>query len=110
MNTKISSLSGGNQQKCILSRQISVDTEILILDEPTQGVDVGAKTEIYEILNRLASNGKAMLMISSDLPEVLGVVDRILVMHEGEIVADLIPNETNKKEILEFATIGRKTS
>jgi len=110
MNTKISSLSGGNQQKCILSRQISVDTEILILDEPTQGVDVGAKTEIYEILNRLASNGKAMLMISSDLPEVLGVVDRILVMHEGEIVADLIPNETNKKEVLEFATIGRKTS
>lgn len=110
MNTKISSLSGGNQQKCILSRQISVDTEMLILDEPTQGVDVGAKTEIYEILNKLASNGKAMLMISSDLPEVLGVADRILVMHEGEIVADLIPSETNRKEILEFATIGRKTN
>ncbi len=110
VHSKISSLSGGNQQKCILSRQISVDSEILILDEPTQGVDVGAKTEIYEILNVLASSGKSILMISSDLPEVLGLSDRILVMHEGKMVADLVPSNTSRKEILEYATLGQRSS
>lgn len=110
MHTKISTLSGGNQQKCILSRQISVGTDILILDEPTQGVDVGAKTEIYEILNELASEGKSILMISSDLLEVLGVSDRVLVMHEGNIVADLIPKETDREKVLEYATIGKSIS
>ena len=79
----IKNLSGGNQQKVILAKWIMLKPKLLIIDEPTRGIDVGAKKEIYEILNELKKSGKAILMISSDMEEVIGISDRILVMHEG---------------------------
>jgi rhamnose transport system ATP-binding protein len=84
-----SSLSGGNQQKVALARWLATKPKLLILDEPTQGVDVGAKGEIHKIIRRLAKDGLAVLLISSDLPEVLGMSDRIAVMRGGTIVAEL---------------------
>ena len=85
----IKNLSGGNQQKVILAKWLMLSPEVLIIDEPTRGIDVGAKKEIYELLNELKASGKAIIMISSDLPEVLGISDRILVMSEGRISGEL---------------------
>ncbi|WP_349305417.1 sugar ABC transporter ATP-binding protein [Bacillus sp. FJAT-50079] len=107
LDTTIKSLSGGNQQKCILARLIAVNSKVMILDEPTQGVDVGAKSEIYNILDQLAKEGKAILMISSDLPEVLGVSDRVMIMRQGKLVSTLIPEETDRQVALEYATLGK---
>jgi len=81
-------LSGGNQQKVVLAKWISMDTDILIFDEPTRGIDVGAKMEIYALMDKLATEGKSILMISSELPEVIGMSDRIYVMHEGKVVGN----------------------
>ena len=81
-------LSGGNQQKVVLAKWLARNCDVLIFDEPTRGVDVGAKYEIYLLMNELAAQGKAILMISSELPEVLGMADRILVMHEGRITGE----------------------
>jgi rhamnose transport system ATP-binding protein len=89
-----STLSGGNQQKVALARWLAVKPKILILDEPTQGVDVGAKSEIHKLIRRLAAQGMAVLMISSDLPEILGMSDRIAVMRGGTIVVMLPGNST----------------
>ena len=83
-------LSGGNQQKVVLAKWLSFDPEILIFDEPTRGIDVAAKLEIYNLMDRLAAEGKAIIMISSELPEVIGMSDRIYIMHEGEIVDEVI--------------------
>src|SRR5204863_3230939 len=83
--SSVSSLSGGNQQKVALSRWLVTEPLVLILDEPTQGIDVGAKSEIHALMTELASEGVAILMISSELPEILGMSDRIVVMHEGAI-------------------------
>jgi ribose transport system ATP-binding protein len=82
-------LSGGNQQKVVLAKWLQANSEILLFDEPTRGIDVGAKVEIYQLINTLAEQGKAILMISSELPEVLGMADRILVMHEGRITGEI---------------------
>jgi len=82
-------LSGGNQQKVVLAKWLERNAEVIIFDEPTRGIDVGAKYEIYQLINRLAAAGKAILMISSELPEVLGMSDRILVMHEGRITGEI---------------------
>jgi ABC-type sugar transport system ATPase subunit len=82
-------LSGGNQQKVVLAKWLERSAEVIIFDEPTRGIDVGAKYEIYQLINRLAAAGKAILMISSELPEVLGMSDRILVMHEGRITGEI---------------------
>lgn len=109
LETAIKSLSGGNQQKCVLARLIAADTKVMLLDEPTQGVDIGAKTEVYALLDKLAKAGKAILLISSDLPEVLGVSDRVLVMRQGRIVASLSPKETDRHQVLEYATLGYST-
>ena len=86
---KAVNLSGGNQQKVVLSKWLFADPDVLILDEPTRGIDVGAKYEIYTIINRLAAEGKAIILISSELPEVLGVSDRIYVMAYGRIAAEM---------------------
>lgn len=83
-------LSGGNQQKVVLAKWLSFDPEILIFDEPTRGIDVAAKLEIYNLMDRLAAEGKAIIMISSELPEVIGMSDRIYIMHEGEIVDEVV--------------------
>jgi ABC-type sugar transport system ATPase subunit len=82
-------LSGGNQQKVVLAKWLERNCEVLIFDEPTRGIDVGAKVEIYRLINQLAAVGKAVLMISSELPEVLGMSDRILVMHEGRLTGEI---------------------
>jgi putative multiple sugar transport system ATP-binding protein len=95
-------LSGGNQQKVVLSKWLFADPEILILDEPTRGIDVGAKYEIYSIINRLASEGKGIIFISSELPEILGVCDRIYVMREGKIVGEQMASEASQESIMKF--------
>lgn len=82
-------LSGGNQQKVVLAKWLQRNCQVVIFDEPTRGVDVGARVEIYHLMNELAAEGKAILMISSDLPEVLGMADRILVMHEGRLTGEI---------------------
>ena len=101
IDQKTGNLSGGNQQKVMLARWIFADADILILDEPTRGIDVGAKYEIYTIINELASRGKSVIVISSDLPEVLGLSDRIYVMNEGKFVGELSRNEATQERIME---------
>ncbi|WP_267204841.1 sugar ABC transporter ATP-binding protein, partial [Escherichia coli] len=91
-------LSGGNQQKIIIARWVCKDTDILIFDEPTRGIDVGAKLEIYELMNRLVAKGKSIIMISSELPEVLGMCDRILVMRSGRITGELSAKEATQEK------------
>ena len=103
-NQEVQYLSGGNQQKVVLSKSLQTIPEVIIMDEPTRGVDVGAKFEIYQLIRQLNKDGIAILMISSELPEILGLSDRILVMREGKIVAELTPNETTEEMIIEFAT------
>ncbi|MDB5562286.1 MAG: ATP-binding cassette protein, partial [Hyphomicrobiales bacterium] len=93
-------LSGGNQQKVVLSKWLFANPDILILDEPTRGIDVGAKYEIYTIINKLADEGKGILVISSEMPELLGICDRIYVMNEGRIVGELAGNEANQEKIM----------
>ncbi len=100
-----SSLSGGNQQKLLVSRWLQADSRFLIVDEPTRGIDVGAKAEIYTLLNDLAASGKGILLISSELPEILGICDRVLVMREGRLTADLKVAETTAEEIMHKATV-----
>ena len=95
-------LSGGNQQKVVLSKWLFADPEILILDEPTRGIDVGAKYEIYSIVNHLASEGRGIILISSELPEILGVCDRIYVMSEGRVVGELPAKEASQEIIMKY--------
>jgi ribose transport system ATP-binding protein len=102
----VGSLSGGNQQKVVIGKWLATNPKILILDEPTRGVDIGAKKEIYDIMNRLAKEGVAILMISSELPEVLGMSDRILVMHEGRITGEFTRAEATQELIMHAATGG----
>ncbi|MCK1997550.1 sugar ABC transporter ATP-binding protein [Psychrobacillus psychrodurans] len=109
-NQFVKSLSGGNQQKIVIAKWLGIEPDILILDEPTRGVDVGAKKEIYSIINALAEKGVAILMISSELPEVIGMVDRVLVMHEGKITADLTKDEMTQEKIMHYATGGDKVA
>jgi putative multiple sugar transport system ATP-binding protein len=97
---KTVNLSGGNQQKVVLSKWLFAQPEILILDEPTRGIDVGAKYEIYTIINRLAGEGKGVIVISSELPEILGICDRIYVMSEGKIVGELPAAEASQEKIM----------
>ena len=95
-------LSGGNQQKVMLARWLYADPDVLILDEPTRGIDVGAKYEIYCVINELAAAGKCVLVISSELPEVLGVSDRIYVMNEGRFVGELPAEEASQESIMRY--------
>ncbi len=99
------SLSGGNQQKVLLARWLLADSKFMIFDEPTRGIDVGAKKEIYTLLNQLALEGRALLVISSELPELFGICDRILVMRDGRLVADLATDKTTPEEIMRFAAL-----
>ena len=100
---KASSLSGGNQQKVVVAKALGSDFKVLILDEPTKGVDVGAKAAIYEIMGELAQQGYAIIMISSEMPEILGMADRIIVMCEGRITGELMRGEATQEKILELA-------
>lgn len=98
-------LSGGNQQKIIIAKWICKNTEILIFDEPTRGIDVGAKLEIYELINKLTKQGKSVIVISSELPEILGMCDRVLVMRNGMITGELLAQEANQENIMKYATL-----
>jgi len=98
-------LSGGNQQKCVLAKWLFVESDLLIFDEPTRGIDIGAKQEIYRLLVDLAAQGKGIIMISSELPEILGISHRIIVMHDGKITGEVFPENTSQEEIIHLATI-----
>ena len=97
-------LSGGNQQKVVLAKWLARNCEVLIFDEPTRGIDVGAKYEIYLLMNELVAAGKSIIMISSELPEVLGMADRILVMHDGRVTGEIadVPQAT-QEQVMELA-------
>lgn len=99
---KVVNLSGGNQQKVVLSKWLYANPQVLILDEPTRGIDVGAKFEIYGIMNQLAADGRGIVMISSEMPELIGVCDRIYVMSEGELVAELAATEASQERIMSY--------
>ena len=100
-STKIGNLSGGNQQKVILGRWLLTDPEILLLDEPTRGIDVGAKYEIYQLMNRLVEDGKSIIVVSSEMPELFGVCDRIMVMSNGVQSGIFNAKEATQFEIME---------
>ena len=100
----ITTLSGGNQQKCILARWLLIEPKVLLLDEPTRGIDVGAKAEIYQLIRRLASEGRAIVMTSSELPELLAVSDRIIVLCEGRLAAEILRSEATEEVIMHAAT------
>lgn len=107
VHTQIRNLSGGNQQKVLLARWLLTEPEILLLDEPTRGIDVGAKFEIYSIITHLAKQGKSIIMISSEMPELLGMSDRIMVMSEGRLTGILAGQEASEEEIMRLAAQQR---
>jgi len=107
LNQLVKFLSGGNQQKVILARWLCKGTKILIFDEPTRGIDVGAKREIYNLMNQLTADGHAIIMISSELPEILGMSDRILTMHEGKVAGITDRASATEESIMYLATGGR---
>ena len=109
ISTKILNLSGGNQQKCLIAMWMGIKPRVLIFDEPTRGVDVGAREEVYRKLREFASKGTGIIMISSDLPELIGMCDRILVMHQGRITGEVIREDFSEEIILSLAAglIGR---
>ena len=103
LNTSIANLSGGNQQKCIIARWLETSPEILFLDEPTRGIDVGSKSEIYRLIDELAHEGMAIVMVSSELSEIMGMSDRALVVREGKIVAEFQRNELDQEVMMKYA-------
>jgi rhamnose transport system ATP-binding protein len=106
----VSTLSGGNQQKVVLAKWLATDPRLLIVDEPTRGIDVGTKAEVHRLLSELAGRGIAILMISSELPEVLGMADRVLVMREGRITGRLDRAEATAETVMHAATASLESS
>ena len=102
-------LSGGNQQKVVIGRTLNAEPRIVILDEPTKGIDVGAKAEIYNLINQLAERGVAVVLISSELPELMAMSDRFLVMAEGRVAGELSKEEATEAKIMNLATTTYKT-
>jgi len=100
----VEKLSGGNQQKVVIGKWLITDSDVLILDEPTRGIDVGAKTEVYRLMNQLVESGVTVIMISSELPEIMGMSDRIIVMSEGKKTAELEKAEADQETIMKYAT------
>jgi len=103
-NNPVSSLSGGNQQKTILARWLATNPKLLILDEPTHGVDVGAKADIYQLMRNLSEQGISIMLISSELPEILAMSDRVVVMHEGRVTGILDRENLDEHTIMLYAT------
>lgn len=104
ISAPISSLSGGNQQKVLIARCMRVSPQVLILDEPTRGIDVNAKAEIHRKIRTLASEGMGIIVISSEMPEIIGLSDRIVVMHEGTVTKILEKDDISEKNIIKYAT------
>ena len=100
VDVQVQNLSGGNQQKVVIAKWLMQESDILFLDEPTRGIDVGAKYEIYCIINQLAAEGKSVIMISSELPEVLGMSDRIYIMNEGRMAGEVNAGEATQEYIM----------
>ena len=98
------SMSGGNQQKVVVGKWLARNSRVVIFDEPTRGIDVGAKVEIYNLMNKLKQEGIAVMFVSSEMPEVLGIADRIIVMCDGRITGEVSAQETTQNEILKYAT------
>ena len=107
MERPVKYLSGGNQQKVVFAKWLNAGSQIYIFDEPTRGIDVGAKSEIYGIINQLAEQGKAVIVISSELPEILGICDRIAIFHEGKLVKELDRQDADQEKIMYYAIGGR---
>ena len=108
LEQKVKNLSGGNQQKVILAKWLAAESELLIFDEPTRGIDVGAKQEIYTLINELVEQGKAVLMISSEMEELMGMSDRIIILAEGCISGEITKPEFNQETIMQMASKERK--
>jgi ribose transport system ATP-binding protein len=108
LTTSVGTLSGGNQQKVVIGKWINTDAEIYIFDEPTRGIDVGAKIEVYNTMNTLVKNGKCVIMISSELPEILGMSDSVIVMREGSVRGQIDRNDShfNQEDIMTLAWGG----
>jgi D-xylose transport system ATP-binding protein len=104
INHEVNTLSGGNQQKVVLAKWLATRPVVIVFDEPTRGIDVGAKFEIYQIMNKLVREGVAVVMVSSELPEILGMSHRILVLHEGEITGEFSREEATQEKIMLAAT------
>ncbi len=109
LDDSVATLSGGNQQKVVLAKWLATEPRVLIVDEPTRGIDIGTKAEVHRLLSELAGRGMAVLMVSSELPEVLGMADRVLVMHEGRLVADIPRAEADEESVM-FAATGQSRS
>jgi rhamnose transport system ATP-binding protein len=107
LSDPVSTLSGGNQQKVVLAKWLANSPTVLIVDEPTRGIDVGTKAEVHRLLSELAREGLAVLMVSSELPEVLGMADRVLVMHEGRLVKELSREQAGEESVM-FAATGQQ--
>ncbi len=97
-------LSGGNQQKVVVGKWLARNSRVVIFDEPTRGIDVGAKVEIYNLMNKLKQEGIAVMFVSSEMPEVLGIADRVIVMCDGRITGEVMAQETTQNEVLKYAT------
>ena len=102
----MNSLSGGNQQKIVVAKWLLTKPEIVFLDEPTRGIDVGAKFEIYQLIQKIAKEGKAVVMVSSELPELLGICDRILVLKEGRLAGEISAEEASQEKIMSVIVNG----
>ena len=107
LDLEAGALSGGNQQKVVIAKWVGRHPEVIIMDEPTRGIDVGAKRDIYELMNELTASGVSIIMVSSELPEVLGMSDRIVVVHEGRIAGELLHDESDQEKIMTLATGGQ---
>jgi putative multiple sugar transport system ATP-binding protein len=105
----VNKLSGGNQQKCVLSKWLFTDPDVLILDEPTRGIDVGAKFEIYTLINQMVAEGKAVIVISSELPEVIGLCDRIYTLSFGRITGEVAAAQATQESLMELMTKEKET-
>jgi ABC-type sugar transport system ATPase subunit len=103
---KVMYLSGGNQQKVVIAKWLNTDAKVYIFDEPTRGIDVGAKTDIYQLMSKLADEGAGIIVVSSELPEIMGICDRILVMHEGRIIGEVKKEDATEELIMTLAFGG----
>ena len=106
INLAASTLSGGNQQKVVIAKWVGMKPKLLILDEPTRGIDIGAKKDIYDLMNELTARGVSIIMVSSELPEVIGMSDRILVIHEGKVAGIVEHKDATQTRIMTLATGG----
>ena len=104
MNSELSALSGGNQQKVVLAKWLMTNLKVLILDEPTRGIDIGAKIKIYDIMGELAQQGAGIIMISSELPELLAMCDRVIVLADGHITGNFLREEASYANVMKAAT------